>query len=1087
VQAFLSSWSQPRRWRWRQWFVLALLTVLVVGAALLPGLLRREIVITLAKSTSANVRLAAVDLNPLRGRLVLRELSLTPPGEEQPVIAIGEIVGRVRLRALLRGELVIEGIRVHGLRAAVVRQADGSLNLAKLAYPPRPHKPSTPETDLPTLTIQQLQLVDVMVDYRDATLPSAKPVCFSLSDLTTGEIALQAKGLAAPVHIYMRGSVNKGGVAGDGQAYWSRSETRLEATMNLQRLPLNFIEPYLQRAFSMRKLAGEADARVRYRLHSGGGQPAVHTMDGALALTNLSFVDPSSEQTALHVQDGRIVVEQIDFLHHDLRLAAVELRNPHVLVLQTPVGLNWTQFLLTHDHTAQSEEHGSRSNLSWRSHVQSVKVTGGEITYYNSEWPATQTIKIAPEEVELQEVGDGTTESPLRFSAHIGEGQVSGAGTVQLSPLRVQVQAQLSKVAVSPFQPLLVNVLGVRSAEGIVNGNVQTEVTAAHDQPLVLVSGELDASGIALDGLPAAGNLLSWTNAHIAVREGSTLTPLSLEVTTQFTNVSLQRLPQGDVSFEQATSALRLTRHAETQNVAASQLENAAVDAAEPVGLAVQGTFEVKGFLLAHGPEKAELLSCYQARGRLKAGSRLSPLDLRLTDVALEYPYAQGFRTAAGQFQLMEPTVEAPSLSTDVDAGVEAAPPQASPIESSSALSPQVHIERITLIGGQVYFEDHAVSPLQTIYWQDIRIDLSDVGYPLARPAAFALHTYNMDGALIEASGTTERQGEQLLTHVRGMINHMTLPRFNAYLAPVLGYKVRKGAVSVKWELMMPGDLLRANAAVTLHDLGLSGKQGDSELEQHVGLPMALIIALLKDLNGNINLQLPVEGKLNEPGFRLGGTIWRAIRDVLLGAVMSPLKLLGAVFSREETLEDFSLEPIPFTPGSTEPTPAGKEQLNRLRLLLAQRPELDLQLSGFSSLADQQVLRDRLLLQQLERAEPSATPGAEPGAEKSGDAQKVTPEAEVRQFLAKQLDHGAGQSAALSEQAASLLQQLQQQTTLAPQALKQLAEARVQTVIAALTTGSRGISAGRLHRAPDKPRGRNAPEVQYMIQAREKR
>jgi hypothetical protein len=788
------------------------------------------------------------------------------------------------------------------------------------------------------------------------------------------------------------------------------------------------------------------------------------------------------------VQNGRVIIEQIDLQHHDLRLAVVELRNPQVHVLQTPVGLNWTQFLLPHDHTAQSEEHGSKSNLSWRSNVQSMKVTGGEITYRDSKWPETQTIRIAPAAVELREVSDGTTESPLRFSAHVGEGQVNGAGTVQLSPLRVRVQAQLSKFAFSPFQPLLVNVLGVRSAEGIVNGKVQAEVTTAHDQPLVSVSGELEASGIALDGLPTADNLLSWTNAHIAVREGSTLTPLSLEVAAQFTNVSLQRLPQGDVSFEQATGALRLTRHAETQNVAASQLENAAVDAAEPVGLAVQGTFEVRGFLLTHGPEKEELLSCYQARGQLKAGSRLSPLALYLMDVALEYPYAQGFRTAAGQFQLLKPAAETPPPLANAETSANVASPQTSPVEASApAFPPQLHIDRVSLIGGQLYFEDHAVSPLQTIYWQDIRVDLSDVGYPLARPAAFALHACNMDGALIEASGTTERQGEQLLTRVRGAIDHMTLPRFNAYLAPVLGYNVRKGAVSVKWELMMPGDLLRANAAVTLHDLGLSSKQSNSELEQHIGLPMALIIALLKDLNGNINLQLPVEGRLNEPGFRLGGTIWRAIRDVLLGAVMSPLKLLGAVFSGKDTVEDFSLEPIPFTPGSPEPTLAGKEQLNRLRLLLAQRPELDLQLSGSSSLVDQQVLRDRLLLQQLERLEPSTAPETEAGVEKSGDAQKVTPEAEVRQFLAKQLDHGEGQSAALSEQAAALLQQLRQQTIVAPQALKQLADARVQTVIAALTTGSRGISAGRLHRAPDKPRGRNAPVVQYMIQAREKR
>src|SRR5262249_28550338 len=150
---------------------------------------------------------------------------------------------------------------------------------------------------------------------------------------------------------------------------------------------------------------------------------------------------------------------------------------------------------------------------------------------------------------------------------------------------------------------------------------------------------------------------------------------------------------------------------------------------------------------------------------------------------------------------------------------------------------------------------------------------------------------------------------------------------------------------------------LRANAAVTLHDLGLSAKESTSMVEEQVGLSMSLIIALLKDLNGNINLQLPVEGRMNEPGFHFGGTILRAIRDALIGAVTSPLKLLGAVFSGKEKIEDFFLEPIGFVAGTSQPNTVGKEQLARLQNFLAQRPELDVRLSGFTGEDDLQILR----------------------------------------------------------------------------------------------------------------------------------
>ncbi len=61
-----------------------------------------------------------------------------------------------------------------------------------------------------------------------------------------------------------------------------------------------------------------------------------------------------------------------------------------------------------------------------------------------------------------------------------------------------------------------------------------------------------------------------------------------------------------------------------------------------------------------------------------------------------------------------------------------------------------MRIDRVTLIGGQLYFEDHAISPPQTIYWQDLRVALSDIGYPLSRPAAFSLHAFNNDRAGID-------------------------------------------------------------------------------------------------------------------------------------------------------------------------------------------------------------------------------------------------------------------------------------------------------------------------------------------------
>ncbi|MBI3756734.1 MAG: DUF748 domain-containing protein [Deltaproteobacteria bacterium] len=1083
----LRRWMRLYRLRWWGWVVLTVLSGAFLARVWLPHFVQHKVVTLLAAATPATVRLVDVDLNLLHGQLVLKGLSFTLPGEEHAVIAVDKIVGRPRLWSLLRGEKTIENLSLSGARITLVHEPDGRVNLRKL-LPPAPAQP-TAAADLPSLTIRQLQLAEVEIDYTDEAHTAKKPIQFSLYDLTTGEIALQAKGFAAPVSVQVRGSVNLGGVVGEGQVYWSRSETRLEATLSLQRLPLELLEPYLRGTLAVQKLSGEADASFHYRLQSGGKAPPVHRFDGAMSFLDVSIAESSSGQTVLQVQDGNVIVEQVDLLSRDLRIASLKIREPQLRMVQTPAGLNWATLLRTSDAARPPVEQAPSGSPAWHVTIGHIETQGGELTYRDSAWADDEVVQLKLEEMRLQHIDFAGTESPFSFRVKEGEGSATGEGTVHFSPLHVEARVQLTEVSLSSFQPFLARAGHVTSTRGKLNGTVHTVLAMQDGAQTVNVDGTLEAPAFMLMGLPAEENTIVWDTGHLEVREGSTVLPLQMNMTAQFANVTLQNLPQGDVSIGKVEATIQLK-----QKVAAEP--NPPPSGATPTSesasamLALQGEFDIQSFLVSQGPDKQELVSCYHTKGRITEGSRLAPLDLHLADVALEYPYAQGFRTAAGHIQIAKPTAETPPLLANVGEKTEATVANSAQTEASlSAFSPVVHVDQIVLIGGQLYVEDHAIAPVQTIYWQDIRIDLSDAAYPLVRPTAFALHAFNMDGALIEASGTTKTQNGQLVTAIHGAIDRLKLPRFNAYLAPLLGYQVRKGAVSVKWEIAMPGDLVRANAAVTLYDLGLSGKQSTSELEQQVGLSLNLIIALLKDLNGNINLNLPVEGRLSEPGFHVGGTLWQAIRDVLIGAVTSPLKLLGAIFSKSDSLEDFVLDPIRFVPGTSQPSLSGKEQVNRLRVFLTQRPELDLQISSAPSAADRQALQDQLVLAQLQLSAPPPTQ-TPPPTEPPPGAQDVSPEEEVRQFLLslinQRLDEKEIGQSKLSPQAATLLESLRKTILVGTMELEQLAQSRLQVIAAALT-GNAGIRSDRLHLAPDKLRGHGGPEVQYMIQAREKR
>ena len=243
------SWLRPHRWRWWGWVLFFIAVVLIVRVGLLPRLLRHEIVAALSSSTSAIVRLADVDVNLLRGRLILADLSLTLPGEEQPIITADELHGDIRLLALLRGETSIKEVHLSGVQVSVERAVDGQVNLTRL-LPPRPPDP-VPETDLPTLTVERFRLEEGEIEFRDLTRTPEVYASLSLHNLTIGPISLQAKGFATPVQIQTKGQLNTkdllvGSFASEGHAFWSRSETAIDATIDMQQFALAFVEPYLR-------------------------------------------------------------------------------------------------------------------------------------------------------------------------------------------------------------------------------------------------------------------------------------------------------------------------------------------------------------------------------------------------------------------------------------------------------------------------------------------------------------------------------------------------------------------------------------------------------------------------------------------------------------------------------------------------------------------------------------------------------------------------------------------------------------------------------------------------------------------------
>ena len=81
---------------------------------------------------------------------------------------------------------------------------------------------------------------------------------------------------------------------------------------------------------------------------------------------------------------------------------------------------------------------------------------------------------------------------------------------------------------------------------------------------------------------------------------------------------------------------------------------------------------------------------------------------------------------------------------------------------------------------------------------------------------------------------------------------------------------------------------------------------------------MKLAVSLLKDKNGVIDLDLPMNGSIDDPKFRIGPIIWKVFVNLIVKAATAPFALLGHLFGGGEHVNI-----IEFAPGSAVAREAG--------------------------------------------------------------------------------------------------------------------------------------------------------------------
>ncbi|HLD66930.1 MAG TPA: hypothetical protein VJA19_12865, partial [Pseudomonas sp.] len=129
-----------------------------------------------------------------------------------------------------------------------------------------------------------------------------------------------------------------------------------------------------------------------------------------------------------------------------------------------------------------------------------------------------------------------------------------------------------------------------------------------------------------------------------------------------------------------------------------------------------------------------------------------------------------------------------------------------------------------------------------------------------------------------------------------------------------------------------------------------------------VDLPIRLAVALLKDTEGRISIELPVSGDLNNPQFSVMPIVWQTLRNLVLRAAQAPFKFIGGLVGGGDQVD---LSRVQFAAGSDELDTQAQGALDLLAKALLERPTLRLEVEGISAqssdgplLAEQRLQRE---------------------------------------------------------------------------------------------------------------------------------
>ena len=348
------------------------------------------------------------------------------------------------------------------------------------------------------------------------------------------------------------------------------------------------------------------------------------------------------------------------------------------------------------------------------------------------------------------------------------------------------------------------------------------------------------------------------------------------------------------------------------------------------------------------------------------------PTHVRVARVLLRKPSNEIDRAADGSLNVQKLFTPAPKEGASGSTGpAKAAAPAAKPAatgtpEPDPLKTMDLSFKEIVIEDGYIRFLDHTTRPAFSNDVSKLNLSVKNLSNKPSQRAAVDLKALVGGDSTLGVRGQLSAIGAPTYVNMNTELNRFALPSANPYVDAAIAWIIRRGSLTAKLETIVDGEKLDAKNDILIGDLKVAPSRPSDEVKKRLGLPLGLIVALIKDGDGNIHVNVPITGTLSDRQFDFSDAIWTAVRNVVVNVLKAPFRAIGGLFTSGDKIEELKVDPITFAPGDGALSPEMERQTVRVADFLRRSPYISLTLASVTTPEDVEALKTREVTAKLD-------------------------------------------------------------------------------------------------------------------------